>query len=201
MAPILIPISGLPRSGKTSLADGLASFGITHIPLDRYIRTMPSGTSFLEWIASPESIDWSLFGRHLNELNIGRQIVAPADWGPTWGEGGQRMTSGGSGRVRLMKPSDVGYSVPGCYAFDLPSQERKVLRVFVAAPRRTIAERALGGPVPDEDVESVLDDQLSSNWREIENYVESADMVISGLEQAGAQVQTVISAVDRALRS
>lgn len=201
MAPILILISGLPRSGKTSLADALASFRITHVPLDRYIRTMPLGTSFLDWVASPKCIDWSLFNQHLDELNAGRQIVAPADWGPTWGEGGQQMTSGGSGRVRLMEPSDLGYSVPGCYAFNLSPQDRKVFRLFVTAPRRTIAERALGRPVPDEDVESVLDKQLSSNWREIENYVERADMIVSGLERHEAQVQAVISAVNRVWRS
>ena len=40
-------ITGIPAAGKSTLADRLEGAwpGVTHVPLDRYIRAVPPGTA------------------------------------------------------------------------------------------------------------------------------------------------------------
>lgn len=186
-----ILISGLPRAGKTTIADALAAVGYTHVPLDRYIRRMPEGVSFLEWVSSPACIDWDLLSHHLSALQQGQVVEAPADWGPTWAEGGLSYTDGGNGRRRVMHPSTKGYVVPGCYSFHVQADEREVLRVFVSAPRATIAERIVGA-VSVDSAEGILDVHLSQNWRDIESYADQAELVLSGLDSPEALAGPII---------
>lgn len=197
MSALLLLIAGLPRSGKTALADALsAAAGLTHVPLDRYIQPNPAGTTFLEWVASPACINWPLLGQTFDELAAGRTLSAPADWGPSWGDGGQQIREAGSGRERVLVPSDVGYAVPGCYAFDFALPNARCVRVFVQTPRRVIAERVMGRAIRVEDVDRVLDQQLSPNWREIEQLGGCADIVVSGTALHEEQVKALARAIE-----
>lgn len=196
---LLILVSGLPRAGKTTLADALASEGYTHVPLDRYFAPSPASTSFLEWVSTPKCIDWPLVNEHLDTLEAGQWLDAPDDRGGlSWGVGGLQVMPPGSGPRRRMRPSGLGYVVPGCYAFSLSRVRARQVRVFVEVPRAVIAERALSGPVASADVEATLDRHLSANWREIEGFARHADVVVSGVASREEQVALVRSALEAA---
>lgn len=90
----------------------------------------------------------------------------------------------------MLRPSEVGYVVPGCHAFRLRSKGPQ-LRVFVRTPKAVIAERALLSKVADRDVERVLDAHLSPNWRDIEHYEHEAEVVVSGLEGHESQIELI----------
>lgn len=192
---MLILVSGLPRAGKSSFAHAVESLhgGYTHVPLDKYIREVPEGSSFLAWVASPHCIDWPLLQTHLQRLANGQACFTPA---PDWNNRGKRRSAGGSqAGGRLMKPAARGYLLPGCYAFHFSVSHTRIYRVFIRTPRSILAERLTGGLVGEADVTRILDQHLSANWQEIEAYSHKADLVISGVEAAQAQVQVVLDAL------
>lgn len=184
---MIVLVSGLPRSGKSSFANLLESEkGFTHVPLDKYIMEVPSHMTFLDWVASPECIDWKSLESHLNVLHQGSSCITPQ---PDWNQRGKRISHGGLvGGGRRMNPSQIGFAIPGCHAFRFPNCNDKMFKVFVKTPRKVIAERLSHKPVSDHDVEGILDSSLSPGWQAIEAYVEEANLVISGTDHPVAQV-------------
>jgi uridine kinase len=189
---MFILVSGLPRAGKSSFAHAVESLqgDYTHVPLDKYIMEVPAGSSFLAWVASPHCIDWPLLHTHLQRLADGQACFTPA---PDWNNRGKRRSAGGSqAGGRLMKPAAHGYLLPGCYAFHFPVSHRGIYRVFISTPRSILAERLTGHAVGEAEVARILDQHLSPNWQEIEAYAHEADLVISGIQAAQAQVQVLL---------
>lgn len=192
---MLLLIAGLPRSGKSSLADAVETLSgdFTHVPLDKYLLEIPVGIAFLEWVSSPRCIDWALLEEHLQRLAAGEDCYTPA---PDWSHRGRRRSAGGSEPGgRLMHPAKRGYLLPGTYAFHYPFPHERLYRVFIATPHAVIAERLAGHPVAAAEVEAILNERLSSNWRELEVGVQQADLVLSGVESRAAQVQALESAL------
>lgn len=116
-------ISGVPSAGKSTLADRLehSDAGFTHVPMDHYIRAVPSDTTFRQWVRTPRCVDWALMDAHLEILRSGRVCYSPR---PDWSRGGVRISEGGplrDGPGRRMHPSLVGYAIPGTHAFSAPA--------------------------------------------------------------------------------
>ena len=189
---MIILISGLSRSGKSSFADELVSFNnkFTHVPLDKYIKEVPEGISFLDWVELPQCLDWPLLDLHLKYLENGFDCFTPA---PDWNEHGKRKSDGGlySGG-RLMKSAEVGYIIPGCHSFRMPESSERKYKIFIDTPHSVIAERIAGRTISTEMIYSILENNLSKNWRNIEEYSSEADLVLSGIENRQSQIRTVI---------
>jgi uridine kinase len=195
---MLILIAGLPRAGKSSFADAVVSLhtGYTHVPLDKYIREVPEACQFLDWVASPNCIDWLLLERHLHMLQAGHDCYTPA---PDWSRRGRRSSDGGvHAGGRLMQPASRGYLIPGCHAFRFPVGQERSYRIFIDTPRSVIAERLLGRPVLETEVTAVFNQHLSPNWQEIEAYTDAANLVISGITDRSVQVATLMQELDPA---
>src|SRR5687768_10442924 len=108
-------IFGLPQAGRTSLADAVEAeiSGFTRVPLDRYIRPIPAGATFLEWLADPRCIGWEDLVSHLQVLESGRICYSPRQ---DWANRGVWVSQGGaieSGPGRRMKPASSGYLLAG----------------------------------------------------------------------------------------
>jgi uridine kinase len=188
---MIVLISGLPRSGKSSFADRLeVEKGFTHVPLDRYIKEVPIGMTFLEWVATPECIDWPLLGVHLDHLGQGNPCFTPL---PDWQQGGKRKSQGGlKGGGRRMNPALCGYVIPGCHAFRIPGPRESVYKVFIKTPHPTIAERISRRPASEQEVHGILDKHLSKDWRTIETYSEEADLILSGTDDPQSQMRSFV---------
>ena len=174
----LLLISGLSNAGKTSFADFLEEQGLgTHIPLDKYFLPVPKTISFLDWVQSSVSIDWSLLQSHIDRLSEGNECYSPAYDG--WGSG-QRLCEGGDQphkKNRLMKPSDLAI-VPGCLSFEHPESSSAMMKVFVRSEYYTIANRL--GFDGNGNVEDFLHLRLTPNYLEIAKYEDDADLSVSG---------------------
>ncbi len=194
---MLVLISGLPGAGKSSFADVLeAEVGFTHVPLDRYIKEVPATVTFLDWVATPVCIDWSLWRAHLDLLREGRACFTPS---PDWKEGGRRRCEGGADGIgRRMGPSTRGYAVAGCHAFRSADNGGPVFKVFVETPRRTIAERISKAAVSEQEAEPILNRHLSRNWKEIEGYSKEADLVVSGTVSGREQMEKFLALFPKA---
>lgn len=179
--PKLLLIAGLSNAGKSSFADLLQkTSSITHVPLDKYFLSVPPGEKFLDWAQSPSSIDWGLLDRHLEILSGGHECYSPA-YDP-WSTG-QRLSEGGDEchpRSRLMEPSDLGYAVTGCFAFECDPEGFSVTRVFVETPLRTIASRHAGREVLADEVDQILNSRHTRSYKTLLSYREDADVVVRG---------------------
>src|SRR5437762_13020164 len=109
---MIILISGLSRSGKSSFADALTVDNeFTHVSLDKYIKEIPDGMSFLDWVDTPECIDWSLLAVHLQYLKDGCECFTPS---PDWNNRGKCRSAGGRHEGgRIMRPTKLGYITVG----------------------------------------------------------------------------------------
>lgn len=193
---MFILISGLPGAGKSSLADAVESVGkgYTHVPLDKYIREVPDGINFLDWVALPECIDWPLLQTHLQLLTDGVACFTPS---PDWSVRGKRRSVGGSEPGgRFMKPATSGYLIPGCHAFAFEAHSAQSYRVFVQTPRTVLVQRLTGRSIEEVEAERVLDEHLSPNWREIEAYADQSNLVLSGVQSSSMQIQRLLDAMN-----
>ncbi len=189
---MLILVSGLPRAGKSSFADAVAAQlpDYTHVPLDKYIKQVPADASFLAWVNSTQCLDWALLQSHLEHLRTGHPCYTPS---PDWSRQGQRSSEGGlAGGGRLMPPARR-YVIPGCYSFRMPLGGEQPYKIFIDTPLDVIAERLVSRAVRPDEVESILDQRLSSNWREIQGFIEEADLVLSGVASRAEQFQQFLS--------
>jgi uridine kinase len=190
---MLILVAGLPRAGKSSFADAVEAHvpDYTHVPLDKYICEVPPTSSFLDWVNSPRCIDWPLLHEHLDYLRAGYPCYTPL---PDWSNRGQRTSAGGLERGgRLMQPARRGYVIPGSYAFRMPLVGEPTYKIFIHTPPGVIAERLVARSVLPEEIEPILDQHLSPNWREIQGYIEEASLVLSGLASRSEQLQQFLS--------
>jgi predicted kinase len=188
--PMLILISGLPRAGKSSFADALESSGagFTHVPLDKYIKEIPEGLSFLDWVDTPACIDWTLLTAHLEVLAQGMPCHTPQ---PDWNTRGRRAITGG----RLMKPARVAYVIPGCHAFRMPYSGGKALKAFIQTPYETIAARLPGSAPGEEAAIETLRRHYTQNWQEVESYSKEADLIISGADARDTQIARLLDLI------
>jgi len=194
---MLILIAGLPRSGKSSFAQAIASMnlGYTHVSLDKYLLEIPEGLSFLNWVASPQCIDWKLLQEHLQLLAAGQACYTPD---PDWEHRGQRRSAGGlETGAYLMQPATRSYLLPGSYAFHFPAAQAQPYRVFVNTPHAMIAERLVGHPVDETEVRGILDQRLSPNWPAIEDSARTADLVLAGDQPHTTQAQIFFDALQK----
>ena len=187
---MLVLISGLPRSGKSTFADAIESGvgGFTHVPLDKYIKEIPAGVSFLEWVDTPGCIDWELLDVHLKFLKAGKECFTPQ---PDWNARGRRTSEGGfAPGGRCMQPAGIAYVIPGCHAFRtaLGSNEKN-LKVFMETPHETIAARLAGVASPTDPVEVTFGKYISKNWKTVENYSTEADLIIRGTDDRKSQIE------------
>lgn len=177
----IILIAGLSKTGKSTFADLLEkTLSISHVPLDRYFHSVPAGSDFLTWVQSPTAIDWNLLKQHLQILADGHECFSPAY--DAWGTG-QRLSAGGDEfhvRSQLMKPSTIGYSIPGCLAFECPIETTSKIHIFIETPLQKIASRHALRNVPSSEVDEVLGNHLTPAYRKILGYREQADIVIPG---------------------
>jgi uridine kinase len=181
VAPKLFLIAGLSKAGKSTFADLLEqTLSISHVPLDRYFHSVPAGSDFLSWVQSPSAIDWKLLNQHLKILADGHDCFSPAY--DAWGSG-QRLSEGGDEfhvRGQLMKPSTIGYSIPGCLAFEYPNETISKVRIFIDTPLQGIASRHAARRVLSSEVDEVLGHYLTPLYAKILAYKEQADIVIPG---------------------
>jgi hypothetical protein len=154
----------LPRAGKSSFCDYLekSGAGFTHISLDRYIRPVPAGLTFLQWVAAPSCIAWDHLASHLDILESGKVCYSPRqDQTPQF----NWISEGGAipnGPGRRMEPAVEGYLLAGCHAWALPFDTALRLRAFVQTPLQVIADRFEGSPVERSRVPEVLDRYIAA---------------------------------------
>jgi hypothetical protein len=193
-------VSGIPRAGKSSLCDAIeaSGAGFTHVPLDRYVRPVPVGHAFLDWIASPACIAWAHLLSHLAILDRGVPCYSPR---PDWDGGWRAWTSEGgaldAGPGRRMEPARTGYLIAGTHAFAFPTGGRAALRVFVETPDAVVAERLTGDRVDPARASAVIRDRLAPNTVEIRRGVQTADVVLDGTAERPAQVRRFLDAHTR----
>jgi uridine kinase len=136
-------IAGLSKAGKSTFADNFCQSipQSTHVPLDKYFKEVPQGLTFLSWVQSPDSIDWTLLREHIELLKDGYDCYTPVlDWRQT----GRRVSQGGlkgHHASRKMTGGAKYYVIPGCFAFKFPNPGAPVVRVFIDTPRRIIETR------------------------------------------------------------
>jgi hypothetical protein len=184
-------ISGVPRAGKSSLADALVAShpGFTHIPLDRYVRPVPRSATFLEWIATPACIAWDHLLAHIAILESGRTCYTPRpDWDGGWGDW---ISEGGAiadGPGRRMEPARTGYLVPGTHAFAFPASAGPAVRIFVETPEEVIAHRLSGVAHRGDQASAVVREWLGDNPRLILAQAPLAGVIIDGTAPRKDQV-------------
>jgi uridine kinase len=193
-------VSGIPRAGKSSLCDAIeaSGTGFTHVPLDRYVRPVPAGQAFLDWIASPDCIDWDRVLAHLAILDAGVPCHSPRpDWESGWrswiSEGGALTTGPG----RRMEPPRGGYLVAGTHAFAFPAApraHRATMQVFVETPDDVVATRLTSRRVAPHEARAVLHSLLAPNTPMIRRAVHAADLVIDGTAARPVQVRRFLDA-------
>ena len=190
-------ISGIPRAGKSSLCDAVeaSGTGFTHVPLDRYVRPVPAGYAFLDWIARPACIAWDRLRAHLAILDAGVPCYLPR---PDWERGWRAWISEGgaldAGPGRRMEPARVGYLIAGTHAFAFPAGGRVAIRVFVATPDAVVAERLTGERLDPARARTVIRDRLAPNTAAIRRGAEIADLVVDGTADRPAQVRRFLDA-------
>jgi|GEM_PF-1585089 len=189
---MLVLISGLPRSGKSTFADALESSvdGFTHVPLDKYIKEIPEGVSFLDWVDTPACIDWELLNAHIKFLKHGKACFTPQ---PDWNARGRRTSDGGlESGGRYMRPAKIACVIPGCHAFRFPTLDARIVRVFMETPYEIIVARLAGNASQGGPANVTLDEHLSMNWRTIENYSKEADLIIRGTDDGKVQIRRLL---------
>lgn len=185
-------ITGIPRAGKTTLGDRVASsdLKLTHVPLDKYIKSIPNGTNFLDWVREPDCIDWPLLNEHIEILESGKVCYTP---GPDWENGGVRLSEGGAlteGPGRKMQPSASGFVIPGTQAFSF-SRCGNVLRIYVETADDVIASRLEGCPVAPSEAPTVISKHLGDNPAPLRRLREKADLVVSGSSPCEEQLSEI----------
>ena len=177
---MIILVSGLPRAGKSEFANNLENENInyTHIPLDKYIMEIPDNLSFLEWVDNYNCIDWELLQKHINDLNNGKECYCPK---PDWSNKGKRINTNELKSFRkLLKPSKLGYVIPGCHSFKFSIKNERIIKIYIDTSYEIIAERIVGSKLINDNAEIIFEKYLSKNWRSIEKYKMDADLKISG---------------------
>lgn len=178
----LVLVAGLPRAGKSTLAEALCAAvpDAAHLPLDKYIAEVPAGVRFLDWVQRADAIDWHTLGAHLEILRAGRDCYTPA---LDWRGGGKRLCEGGAGawhaRARLVRGGASVYVVPGCFAFEMPPQLGVGPRIFVDTPAAVIATRMLGRTIEPPDAERALEDSVPGVTA-LYRYRAAAEIVVDG---------------------
>lgn len=188
----ILLISGIPRAGKTTLGDRVASsdLKLTHVPLDKYIKSIPIGTNFLDWVREPDCIDWPLINEHIEILESGKVCYTP---GPDWENGGARLSEGGAlteGPGRKMEPSASGFVIPGTHAFSF-SGCGNVLRIYVETADDVIASRLEGYPIALGEARPVIFRHLGDNPAPLRRLREKADLVVSGSSPREEQLNAI----------
>lgn len=180
---MIVLISGLSQSGKSSFAEAVANAGLgyTHVPLDKYILEVPEGFTFLEWVDSPNCIDWELLQVHLETLKRGEECHTPQF---DFDNRCRRVEGPG----RLLKPAERGYLVPGCHAIRMPLTDGPSFKIFVHTPLNAVASRHLDMEVDEVSAPRILDERHSPGWRKILSYQNEADLVISGTDPQEKQI-------------
>jgi uridine kinase len=185
-------ISGVPRAGKSSFADAIVERqpGFTHVSLDRYIRPLPEGVSFVQWVKNPSCIEWDRLRAHIGILESGSVCFTPQqDWKH---QRGKWISDGGAiadGPGRRMEPAGLAYLIVGTHAFEFPADGAgNPMRVFVDTPDDVIAARFAGAAVSQENVAGVLHTYLSDNARRILAQKPHADLIIDGTTSRDDQV-------------
>jgi len=190
-------ITGIPSAGKSTLADCVenSNIGLTHVPLDKYIRPVPTGTIFLNWVRDPYCIDWTLLNEHIAILQSGTVCYTPR---PDWSIGGVRVSLGGAltvGPGRKMKPSEVGYAIPGTHAFSFSIQPGKALRVYVETADEVIASRLANRSVAEADAPDVIAKYLGDNPTPLRSLRAEADVIVSGNTPCTEQLAPIRAAL------
>jgi len=189
----IILISGIPSSGKTSLAKAIqfSELGTTHIPLDKYIMHVPKGRSFLDWVRYPSCIVWVLLYKHLDILRSDRPCFAPQ---PDWNNSGNRLSSGGmfDGSGIKMEPCNNGYCIPGTHAFSFNDAHATMLRIYMDTPYEVIASRLEKRTIDsDEEANRIVEKCLGDNLSVLETDREKADHIISGILPHDEQIKNI----------
>lgn len=194
----MILVAGLSRAGKSTLADQLATYhDVSHLPLDRYFLPTPDGVRFLDFVQSPDAIDWSLLQEHLAILCDGKPCYSPVI--DPWVTG-LRLSAGGTEahpKAMLMQPAST-IVLPGCLAFHFAAPG--ALRVFVDTPLAVIAARLEGRPVAAGDVEATLIAHLTDNYHAILAEKRKADVVADGERTASARKAEIRTLLDMAAK-
>jgi len=185
-------VTGIPRAGKSSFCDAVeaSGHGFTHVPLDRYVRPVPHGETFLAWIASPACIAWDVLLTHLALLRAGVPCYSPR---PAWERGWRAWVCGGgalaAGPGRRMEPAPTGYLLAGTHAYGCPQEAGPSLRVYVRTPMAVVAERLTGERVPRRSAGSVVRARLAANTAHILRAVRHADLIVDGTAEHVDQVR------------
>ncbi len=193
MEPLILLIAGIPRAGKTTLAQNIeeSALELTHVPLDSYIMPVPEGVSFLEWVKTPKCIDWSLLQNHLEILTNGKHCFSPKmNWhGKTY-----RVSEGGNienGLGKKMTPNRTGYLLPGTHSFSFLFSGWASLRIYINTPDETLASRLEGKKVVSEAAGNVIAKHLGDNPNPLRLLERQADYVINGTLNKKEQISIV----------
>jgi hypothetical protein len=186
-------VAGFPRAGKSSFADAVerSDLGLSHVPMDRYIRPIPPGRDFLSWVGTPACVDWELLLEHLRMLESGRICFTPR---PDWAERGRWICSGGAredGLGRKMVPARKGYLIVGTHVFLLGKVLGRSVKVVVESPEFVVASRLAGRAVEEEEKDSVMLAHLGRNLEALRGSRGEADLVISGTAPHASQIHAL----------
>jgi uridine kinase len=184
-------VAGLPRAGKSTLAERLCALnvGAEHLPLDKYFLPVPTGHSFSSWIQHPAALDWEMLGRHLQALRSGRDCFTPA---LDWKASGRRLNDGGDvphPSSKLVRGGARFYVIPGCFAFEAPvGNAARAFKVFVETPLRILAERYSGESESELGVAAVVARHCPAHQR-IQACAQISDLIVSGevVDEAAAR--------------
>ncbi len=193
MEPLILLIAGIPRAGKTTLAQNIekSALNLTHIPLDKYIMPVPEGISFLEWVKTPKCIDWFLLQSHLEILADGKHCFSPK---MNWNGKTSRASEGGNienGLGKKMMPNRTGYLLPGTHSFSFPYSEWMSLRIYINTPDEVLASRLEGKKVVSEAAGDVIVKHLGDNSNPLRLLERQADYVINGTLNKKEQISIV----------
>jgi hypothetical protein len=189
----IVLVAGFPRAGKSSFADAVeqSDLGLTHVPMDRYIRPLPAGIDFLDWVREPSCVEWELIREHLQLLTAGRVCFTPR---PDWEERGRWRCSGGaveSGLGRKMVPARNGYLLAGTHVFSFAPTAERPVKVWMESPEIVVASRLAGRPVDDADKDRIIREHLGGNLAVLRKLRGEADLLIAGTAPRETQVQTL----------